>query len=382
MNSETQGLAESPKSFAQRRSSASHEPPLWQRPARTRSPVEVRMEEFRKMLAEADRAAIRNQGEVPDELAATIRSRFQDFCVWLNDELRGRGPDSAEELGARVQRELLPYLLLTENGERWYAKPRGHAGDFLSIERIYENVGRGTGRLGPLLDQCFLEMPAAQAVRNRRGLLRSEIERAIASAEGEPARVLSLACGPARELFDCFDALPDPSKLAATGIDIDFQALAYAGDLRTRRKLGRHLRLENANLVYLATGRQRLELPPQDLVYSIGLIDYFDDRFVIRLLDWVYERLAPGGRVILGNFHPDNPTRAMMDHVLEWRLNHRTEEDMNRLFWASRFGRACDEIRFEEQRINLFAIGSRPRGGDCVDDELAPREGPTGRRGS
>lgn len=32
---------------------------------------------------------------------------------------------------------------------------------------------------------------------------------------------------------------------------------------------------------------------------------------------------------------------------------------MNRLFKASKFGRPCDEIRFEVERINLFAIGSR-----------------------
>ena len=94
-------------------------------------------------------------------------------------------------------------------------------------------------------------------------------------------------------------------------------------------------------------------------MYSIGLIDYFEDRFVIGLLDAIHDRLRPGGRVILGNFHPDNPTRAVLDHLLDWKLIHRTENDMNRLFEASRFGRPCDEIRFEAERVNLFAIGSR-----------------------
>ena len=37
--------------------------------------------------------------------------------------------------------------------------------------------------------------------------------------------------------------------------------------------------LLNGNLVYLATDRQKFELPPQDLIYSIGLIDYFNDKF-------------------------------------------------------------------------------------------------------
>jgi extracellular factor (EF) 3-hydroxypalmitic acid methyl ester biosynthesis protein len=79
---------------------------------------------------------------------------------------------------------------------------------------------------------------------------------------------------------------------------------------------------------------------------------------VIRLLDAIHDRLRPGGRVIVGNIHPDNPSRAVMDHVLDWKLIHRSEDDMNRLFEASKSGR-CDEIRFEAERINLFAIGSR-----------------------
>jgi hypothetical protein len=48
-----------------------------------------------------------------------------------------------------------------------------------------------------------------------------------------------------------------------------------------------------------------------------------------------------------------------MDHVLDWRLIHRTEDDMDRLFAASAFGRTCTNIRFEEQGINLFAAGVR-----------------------
>lgn len=327
------------------------------------SVIDTALGEFKRALAEADQAAIRNDDEVPAEVVREFGERFDKFCVWLNRELGDLSPDGQDvrqELGARVQREVLPYLLLTENAERWYSKPRGYAGDFLSIEWIYNDVAKGSGRLGPLLDRCFLDAHAAKAVRNRRGLLREEIARTLAEKKGEPARVLSMACGPARELFDTFEALADPAHLVATCVDIDLQALAFVGDLRDRKKLKKQMQVLNANLVYLATGRAQLDIPHQDLAYSIGLIDYFNDSFVIQLLNFVFDRLRPGGRVILGNFHPDNPTKALMDYVLDWKLIHRSEADMNRLFAASKFGRPCDQIRYEEQRINLFAIGSRP----------------------
>jgi hypothetical protein len=44
-----------------------------------------------------------------------------------------------------------------------------------------------------------------------------------------------------------------------------------------------------------------------------------------------------------------------MDHVLQWKLTHRTEEDMNRLFSESSFARPCTNIRFEKEGVNLFA---------------------------
>jgi hypothetical protein len=44
-----------------------------------------------------------------------------------------------------------------------------------------------------------------------------------------------------------------------------------------------------------------------------------------------------------------------MEHVLEWKLIHRTEDDMHRLFAASKFGRPCTKIRFEAEKVNLFA---------------------------
>jgi extracellular factor (EF) 3-hydroxypalmitic acid methyl ester biosynthesis protein len=324
------------------------------------------IDSMKRTLAEADLLAIRNDEQVPEGVVEGIRSQFQSLCDSLNTEL-GDGseasPELKAELGDRVQREILPYMMLTKNGERWYSKPRGYAGDFLSIEWMYQDRAEGVGRLGPVLDRCFLDVAAAKAVRNRRGLLVEEIQKTMSETEaGRPTRVLSMACGPAREIFDTYATLSDPNQLHATCLDIDLQALAFVADVRDKRKLKRHIRLENANLAYLVTGRQRMELQPLDLAYSIGLIDYFNDEFVVRLLDFVHDQLRPGGRVILGNFHPRNSSKAFMDYVLDWKLIHRDEADMNRLFKASKFGTDCEEIRFEEEGINLFAIGRRAGG--------------------
>jgi hypothetical protein len=222
---------------------------------------------------------------------------------------------------------------------------------------MYCNEPGGIAPLGPLFDSLLLDRPTVRAARNRRGLLTEEIAVALRAGDGS-ARVTSLACGPGAELFDHFSE-NSASKLEATLIDIDFQALAFVADRRDAAGLTKRMRLEHGNLVHLATGRSTIDLKDQNLIYSIGLIDYFEDCFVIALLNWIHGCLAPRGKVILGNFHTRNPDRAVMDLVLDWKLIHRSEEDMNRLFEASSFGQPCSGIRFEQEGINMFACGIR-----------------------
>ncbi len=316
------------------------------------------IDQFKELLVKADREAIKHVHRISEETCQTIQQVFRDLCRRMHATLGEHAPMShqdKDEVGARLQREILPYLLLTHTVERCYAKPCGYAGDFLTMELIYQNQPSGFGRLGAVLDQCFLNLPAAQAVRNRRGLLVEEIAGVIEQQQGAVAYITSLACGPAAELFDIFQRLADPAQLSASLIDFDWQALAFVADKRDKAKLRHHMHLINANLIYLALGRQKIALNNQDLVYSVGLIDYLNDNLVIKLINYIYDLLKVGGKVILGNFHPCNPDKVMMDYVLDWKLIHRTEEDLDRLFARSRFKRGCTKIRFEGQGINLFA---------------------------
>ena len=317
------------------------------------------MSEFKRMLVAADHESIKTDGvsEETYQKLAGKSTELQDLAYRLLGDVSPLTPYMKEQLGGLLQTELLPYVLLTGTIERCYSKPRGYAGDYLTIEKIYNNHPEGAGRIGAVVDRLFLEMPAAVAVRNRRGLLAEEIRRTVEehAAVNRPARVLSLACGPAREIADVFASLGDRNRLVATCLDIDLQALAFVADWRDKAALKSRIQLLNQNLISLALGRAILQVAPQDLVYSIGLIDYFDDRMVVKMLDFIFGVLAPGGRVILGNFHPRNQTRALMDYLLEWRLIHRTEADMDRLFTASKFKSPATSTRVDATGVNLFA---------------------------
>jgi extracellular factor (EF) 3-hydroxypalmitic acid methyl ester biosynthesis protein len=285
------------------------------------------------------------ESHVSPQVAYALRDAF-DKLVHAFDRSMREQPDDA--LAARVRDSLAPLARRSDNARRWCDKPRGYAGDYLMIARMYDDVASGEGPAGSAIDRCFLDLPAVRAVQNRRALLAGEIRASLRAGKG---RVTSLACGPAREVFDVGPEL----GLSTTLVDFDAEALGACAAEAART--GANVELVRANLIHVAVGRRSLALPPQDLVYSICLIDYLDDALVVRLLDWIHATLAPGGRTIVGNFHPRNPTRAVMDHLLDWKLIHRDEAHMNRLFEASAFGAPCTRIAYEAEGINLFAEG-------------------------
>ena len=138
----------------------------------------------------------------------------------------------------------------------------------------------------------------------------------------------------------------------ACSADSAHQALAFVNERVKSEKLGSQIDPIFGNLVRLATGRENLDIAEQDLAYSLGLTDYFNDKFTLKLINLIFGILKVGGKIILGNFHPRNTTKALMDHVLNWKLVHRTEEDMNRLFSQSLFQSPCTKIRFEDDLLD------------------------------
>ena len=124
----------------------------------------------------------------------------------LRDVRRARGVANATigegAAGRRVKaavgapQSTLPHAHVRER-RTLGTKPRGYAGDYPTIARIYENRPRAlVGR--PILDRCFLPRRRA-AVWNRRRVLAREIGALERRPDGR-ARVMSLACGPAENL--------------------------------------------------------------------------------------------------------------------------------------------------------------------------------------
>jgi extracellular factor (EF) 3-hydroxypalmitic acid methyl ester biosynthesis protein len=315
------------------------------------------VERFKMSMLEIH-STIKGEGNNDGEIQEGIDQSCDEIRDSLRTHIRQEG-HLGEGIGAFVFRETFPFFMLSSLFDRSYAKPRGYAGDYYTIEMIYQNEPRGDGRLGDYIDSWALRLSPTRAVQNRRPLLTGLVKEAAGEwRQPDPMPVTSLASGPARELFDLFVDEERPN-IHATCVDIDNEALTYASEMAHNLELTDKMSFVKDNIVRMARGRGRTILQPQRIIYSTGLIDYFQDGSVIALLDWVYDNLLPGGRVVLGNFDTSNPDKEFMDHILEWVLIHRSPEQLEELFARSRFGDSPVRIIRDDTGVQLLAISER-----------------------
>lgn len=249
-------------------------------------------------------------------------------------------------LQARFRAEAGPRFWQSPVLRRCWEKPRGYAGDFLMMEALYRRVPEGDTPLGLWLDTWALELPGFQAVRNRRDIL-AELLREE-HARGARA-VMNVASGSAPELVA---VAREASFERVTLLDQDQGALDAAlghfhrvGALPATRPEA--LPLWCGSVLALLRNRSELERGSQDFLYSIGLYDYLTERFARGLTAKLWDGLAPGGLLVLGNFNADNPMRHFTESALDWYLVYRSPADMLRLVEGLP-GVARAEVRTED----------------------------------
>jgi extracellular factor (EF) 3-hydroxypalmitic acid methyl ester biosynthesis protein len=205
-----------------------------------------------------------------------------------------------------------------------------------------------------------LEQPAAQAVRNRRNAIAKMICHIKANHQRRNHRrlkILSVACGPARELADVITSANDSQILYFALLDQDPNALQEAqGSVRQiEKKLNTTIAVKFLNesvRTMLATPQIDAKLGQFHFIYSMGLFDYLTPPVASAVLAKLYQLLKPGGEMIIGNFHVSNPSRYYMEYWLDWVLYYRTEDDFKSLL--KDVPSAEVDLFFEDNRVQMF----------------------------
>jgi hypothetical protein len=312
--------------------------------------------EFRAMFLKAAQLANKKQ-TIDEQLKHEIQQAFRRIVKHTTKMLYHTERFTKEQsdiIGQWIHQEFITFCLLGTWPSRSWRKPQNIAGDHHMIKQIYQNGNEEKRSIGGLVNFCFLEEPACKAVLNRKQYMQKLIQKRIEANKKDTTYVSSIASGPAEEIFSVYDFLGKEhwGLLKAMCLDIDKRACASVDDRIFENRLQNYFSTHAQDV--LKINPIPAHLKNQDIVYSMGLIDYFKDRATVKIINRMYEMLKPGGEIIIGNFHISCESRVFLDFMLDWKLIYRTEDDMRRLFSQSQFGRSEVTIDFEEEGVNML----------------------------
>ena len=297
---------------------------------------------------------------------AIINSEGRKFMRILDDSLTelgrivgGFGREEHECHGFYFRKQLWNIILCSPFMARTNLKPRGYAGDSEMMAMLYENDYRGDSTFAKLMHKHPIEQPAAQAVRNRRSVIADMICRLKGRQHKEAQRkwrILSVACGPAREIQDIVRSEDDCRGYHFTLLDQDRTALYEAAKTvdETQRALGGKIAaayLNESVRRMLSTPRLISEWGQFHFVYSMGLFDYLTPPVAAAVAKKLYQLLKPGGEMVIGNFHVSNPSKYYMEYWHDWVLYYRRQEDLKNLV---KDASADMDIFFDDTGVQMF----------------------------
>lgn len=345
----------------------------WEKTKRIRPGYQIAVGELRSFLSQlnlwlaqlemGEGAGTDQDAELSPDFFQNLKQPLLPKLVELQQrfeyEAKNVSADELESHCSYAQRDLLPLMMRAPFFHRSYTKPLGYAGDYEMVNMIARAQREGPTTYAQLINDFYLDAGLARAHRNRLTILQERLtERARAArAEGQVHRVLNVGCGPSIEIQRFIRECDAAENLHFTLIDFNPETIAYATDriAAANKDAGRAVRVDFVQRSVhellkqsLATGNGEAE--QYHFVYCAGLFDYLSDRICQRLLTLFVRWTLAGGTVMATNVHPDNPTRWIMEHVVDWHIIHRSIEDMRAISPSDHPARVYDD----STHLNVF----------------------------
>jgi extracellular factor (EF) 3-hydroxypalmitic acid methyl ester biosynthesis protein len=348
----------------------------WRAPGHDR--FKVLVSELRLYLEDAEVQLKRLESELPwhvlhgegsparEALIAQLRNSFVGEVVRqteaIDASLRSVPPSHIAALKQFSHRHVHDFLMQSPCLHRMLHKPFGYPGDYEMMRFMYEGNFEGATLFAKAVNLAFIGTKAAQAVNRRKDLVKRQLAAMIEARRGadRPFRMLSVAAGPAQELVELLRETEDlAAPLEIVLFDQDKGALAYAWrrlknvvDAKWQKRV--QVLCLNESIKRLLRDRELFSnFGDFDAVFSCGLFDYLQPATAVVLTRNLFARLAPAGKLFIGNMVPENPTRYIMEHHLDWQLIYRPRAEQ--LDIARRAAPTASlQILEEETGINPF----------------------------
>lgn len=260
---------------------------------------------------------------------------------------------------SHFRKELHKFFRSAPFVERAWQKPLGYAGDYEMMNQIYRNEAEGNSLFSILIHKWGINEPSSCSVRARRTYFKERIKEYTRSKI--PVSIASIACGPAKEVIDIIEELPqsDLDLFHFHLIDQDKEALINVKRSVLEASMKRDVK-PKISYIPLGVGQivegdqvaDALKDKKFDFIYSVGLFDYLKTPFAKLLLKDLLEWTKDNGHLVIGNFNHNNPSHAIGDFAGDWSLVLRSEQDMQELAEGLKFKSA--QILKDDLGIEIF----------------------------
>jgi SAM-dependent methyltransferase len=245
--------------------------------------------------------------------------------------------------------------------KRFYEKPRGYPGDYLMFEMIYDYRPISEG-IGLYFDNYVLTHPLVKAAINRKDKMRKILFAIIRFNWVGKYEVLNVGCGSCRELRELFNNCQfiDTKRINFTLLDQDAEAISFVK--KNIRPVSKNINvkfIEKNILEMIGLVRDKRTSPQiktKDIIYSIGVADYFLENMLERFIYTCYRLLKPKGKLIVAFCSLHNPEYYVsLRWFCEWIFFTRNAKQIENLI-RNKVGANFIETIWEKSKQIFFTI--------------------------
>lgn len=228
------------------------------------------------------------------------------------------------------------------------------AATWRALDVIYNFTPRAVYGVGDVVDNFWIGMMNAQAVRNRLKLAKQEVAeaiRAFASAHSE-VRILSLAAGSAQGVIEVLADFKHEGIFVRTLlVDIDPSALEYATRFAQGYEVADRVEIRTASAAFVS--RLASSFQPH-IIEMMGLLDYVEQHKAPKFLEKIRRALPEGGIFLTCNIHA-NREQKFLKQVIDWDMVYRTPGELASLLEQTGFKKV--RLVTETHGIHSIAVG-------------------------
>ncbi len=180
-------------------------------------------------------------------------------------------------------------------------------------------------------------------------------------ARRENPRVLNIAGGSCREIFELVPEIAQ-SRASVICLDTDSDALAFASNrLSYASDIWSDITLRKYNAIRMLNHERNLkEFGEQDIIYSIGLVNYLPDDTLVRLLESLYALLKPKGKLIVGIEDGSRYRPQEYRWFVDWvSLIGRTAHDSRVIFGKAGIPESALEMVRDSSSVIIFCVAEK-----------------------